>query len=150
MTYNRNLFSHRKSASVSWGENHDAGRAMLPLEALGRPSFLLAAKGLPALLLLAATTLPPPPLSSGTLSSLCPSILPLPSSFFFFFFFVFLRPHSWHTEVPRIEVELELKLWAYTTGTATPDPSFVCDLHHSSRQGWIFFSFLNLFCIEYS
>ena len=25
----------------------------------------------------------------------------------------------------------------YTTATATPDPSLVCDLHHSSWQGWI-------------
>ena len=27
---------------------------------------------------------------------------------FFFFFFVFLRPHLWHMEVPKLEVELEL------------------------------------------
>jgi len=30
--------------------------------------------------------------------------------------------------------EPELQLPAYTTATATPDPSLVCDLHHSSRQ----------------
>ena len=28
----------------------------------------------------------------------------------------------------------ELQLPAYATATATPDPSHVCDLHHSSRQ----------------
>ena len=37
-------------------------------------------------------------------------------------------------EVPRLGVELELQLPAYTTVTATPDPSRVCDLHHSPRQ----------------
>ena len=30
------------------------------------------------------------------------------SFFFFSFFFVFLRPHLWHMEVPRLGVELEL------------------------------------------
>ena len=37
-------------------------------------------------------------------------------------------------EVPRLGVESELQLSDYTTATATPDPSCVCDLHHSSRQ----------------
>ena len=37
-------------------------------------------------------------------------------------------------EVPRLVVELELRLLAYTTDTATPDPSCICNLHHSSRQ----------------
>ena len=37
-------------------------------------------------------------------------------------------------EVPRVGVESELQLPAYTTATATRDPSHVCDLHHSSRQ----------------
>ena len=37
-------------------------------------------------------------------------------------------------EVPRLGGELELQLLAYTTSTATPDPSHVCNLHHSSRQ----------------
>lgn len=53
---------------------------------------------------------------------------------FFFFFFVFLGLHPRHMEVPRLGVESELQLPAYTTATATPDPSCVCDLHHSSRQ----------------
>ena len=35
-------------------------------------------------------------------------------------------------------VELELQMPAYTTATATWDPSSICDLHHSSWQHWIF------------
>ena len=60
------------------------------------------------------------------------------SVFFFFFFFfwsfVLLGPHSQRMEVPRLGVELELQLPAYTTATATPDQSRVCDLHQSSWQ----------------
>ena len=38
-------------------------------------------------------------------------------------------------EVPRLGVELELQqLPSYTTATATPDLSCICDLHHSSWQ----------------
>ena len=37
-------------------------------------------------------------------------------------------------EVPRLGVQLELQLSAYTTAIATPDPSHVCDLYHSSQQ----------------
>ena len=48
--------------------------------------------------------------------------------------FVFLGPHLQHMEVPSLEIELELQLPAYTTATAMPDPSHVCDLHHSSWQ----------------
>ena len=53
------------------------------------------------------------------------------------FFFFFLGPHPQHTEVPRLGVESELELPAYTTATAMQDPSCVCDLHHSSWQPWI-------------
>ena len=57
------------------------------------------------------------------------------SSFFFFFFFlVFLGPHPWHTEVPRLGTESEPQRLAYATDTATPDFSHICDLHHSSQQ----------------
>ena len=49
----------------------------------------------------------------------------------FFFFFVFSGPHPQHMVVPRLGVKLEL---AYTTATATSNPSCVCDLYHSSRQ----------------
>ena len=34
-------------------------------------------------------------------------------------FFVFLGLHLWHMEVPRLGVEWELQLPAYTTATAT-------------------------------
>ena len=37
-------------------------------------------------------------------------------------------------EVPRLGVQSELLLPAYTTATATWDPSRICDLHRSSRQ----------------
>ena len=47
---------------------------------------------------------------------------------------IFLRPHLWHMEVPRLEVELELQLSAYTTATATLDLNRLCYLHHSSQQ----------------
>ena len=40
-------------------------------------------------------------------------------------------------EVPRLGAESELQLLAYTTVTATRDPSHVCNLHHSSWQCWI-------------
>ena len=53
--------------------------------------------------------------------------------FFFFFFFVFLGLYLRHMEVRRLGIQLELQLAAYTRATATPDPSHVCHLHHSSR-----------------
>ena len=43
-----------------------------------------------------------------------------------------------HMEVPRLGIKSELQLPAYTTATATWDPSQVCYLHHSSWQCWIF------------
>jgi len=54
-----------------------------------------------------------------------------------FIYFCFLVPHLWHMEVPRLRVELELQLPAYTTATAMQDPSLICDLHHSLEQYWI-------------
>ena len=54
--------------------------------------------------------------------------------FLFFFFFCFVGPPLRHMEVPRLGVQSEPPLLAYTTATATPDPSHVCHLHHSSRQ----------------
>ena len=73
-------------------------------------------------------------------SSLCVEWLWLslhnPHSFFLFvcccpWCLVFLGPHVWHMEVPRLS---ELQPPAYTTARATRDPSRVCDLHHSPRQ----------------
>ena len=54
-----------------------------------------------------------------------------------FLFVCFLGPHPQHMEVPRLAVKSELQLLAYTTATATWDPSWVCNLHHSSWQCWI-------------
>ena len=42
----------------------------------------------------------------------------------------FSAPHPWHMELPRLGVESKLQLPA----TATPDPSRICNLHHSSQQ----------------
>ena len=53
---------------------------------------------------------------------------------FFSFLFVFLGPHPWHMEVPRLGVQLDLQLPAYTTATETQDLSHVYNLHHSSWQ----------------
>ena len=53
-------------------------------------------------------------------------------------YFVFLGPYPQHREVLRLRVESDLQLLAYTTATATLDPSCVCDLHHRSRQHQIF------------
>ena len=61
----------------------------------------------------------------------------LPSRIFFFFVFAFLGPHLRHMEVPRLGVESELQLSAYTTATATWDLNDVCKLHHSLWQRWI-------------
>ena len=62
----------------------------------------------------------------------------LPLLFFkfwvFFKFFCFLGPYLQHMEIPRLGVELALQPPAYTTATAMPDLSRVCDLHYSSRQ----------------
>ena len=52
------------------------------------------------------------------------------SSFsFFFFFFFFLGMYLQHMEIPRLGVESELLLQAYTTATAMQDLSHVFDLH---------------------
>ena len=50
---------------------------------------------------------------------------------------VFFRAHPRHVEVLRLGVESELQLLAYTTATATWDPSCICDLHHSLWQSLI-------------
>jgi len=50
---------------------------------------------------------------------------------FFFFFFCFLGLHLRHMEVSKLKVELELQLLAYTTASATRDPSHICNLHHT-------------------
>ena len=57
----------------------------------------------------------------------------IPRSNFFFFFLLF-RATPMHMEVPRLGVQSELQLPAYTTVPATLDPSYICNLHHNSRQ----------------
>ena len=52
--------------------------------------------------------------------------------------FFFLGLYLQHMEVPRVGVESELQLPTYPSATATWDLSLICDLHHSSRQSWIF------------
>ena len=54
--------------------------------------------------------------------------------FIYLFILVFLGPHPGHMEVPRLGVESELQPPAYTRATATPEPSLVFNLHHSSWQ----------------
>ena len=49
----------------------------------------------------------------------------------FLFFFIL---HPWHMEVPRLGVELELQLPAYTTATATADLSHIYILSLSLWQ----------------
>ena len=48
-------------------------------------------------------------------------------------FLSFLGPHLQHVEVPRVGVESELQLLAYTTVTAMQNLSCVRNLHHSSQ-----------------
>ena len=37
-------------------------------------------------------------------------------------------PHPWHMDIPRLGVESELQLLAYTTATATRDLSRICPI----------------------
>ena len=46
-----------------------------------------------------------------------------------FFFFFLLGLHPWHMEGSRLGVQSELYLLAYTTATAMPDLSRICDLY---------------------
>jgi len=60
----------------------------------------------------------------------------IPAFFFFFFFWIF-RAISAAYGGSQARVKLELQPLAYTTAAATRDPSYICDLHHSSWQRWI-------------
>ena len=46
----------------------------------------------------------------------------------------FLGPHPWHLEASGLQVRLEWQPPAYTTASATPDPSRICDLNCSLEQ----------------
>ena len=54
--------------------------------------------------------------------------------YLFIFFVYFLGPHMQHVEVPRLGVQSELQLMAYTTATAKQDLSHVCDTAHSNAR----------------
>ena len=54
------------------------------------------------------------------------------SFIYFLCFIIFLGSHLQHMEILKLGVKLELQQPAYTTATTTWDPSYVCDLHHSS------------------
>ena len=47
---------------------------------------------------------------------------------------IFGNPYPQNMEVPKLGVDSELQLLAFTTATAMPDPSHICDLHCSLRQ----------------
>ena len=53
-------------------------------------------------------------------------------------FIYFLGPHMRHMEVPRLGLNWSCSCWptpqAYSTATATSDPSHICDLHNHSQQ----------------
>ena len=49
-------------------------------------------------------------------------------------FFFFLQLHLQHMEIPRLGIESELQLLAYTTAMAIPDPNRIFDLCQSSWQ----------------
>ena len=58
------------------------------------------------------------------------SLLHLFFYLFLFIYLVFLGPHPWHMDVPRLGADSP----AYITATAMPEQSWICDLHHHS---WI-------------
>ena len=51
------------------------------------------------------------------------------STFLFVCFFLGGAAHPWHMEVPRLGVELDLQLPAYTTAIAMSHVRLVYDLH---------------------
>ena len=53
------------------------------------------------------------------------------SFFLAFFLSCFLGPQVQHVKVPRLGVESKLKLLAWATATAMPDPSCICDPRYS-------------------
>ena len=50
------------------------------------------------------------------------------------FFLFFLGLYLWHLEFSRLGAESKLQLLSDTTATVTPDPSRICELHHSLWQ----------------
>ena len=76
--------------------------------------------------------------NNAACQQLCVVTIICPFIYLFIYLFGCLGPHPQHMKVPRLGVQLELQLPAYTIATATPDPSHVCGLHHSSWQCQIF------------
>ena len=73
-------------------------------------------------------------LEGGFLSFLFLKINIATDIYLFIYLFCFLVPHLWYMKGPRLEIESELQLLAYTIATATPDPNHIYNLHHSSQQ----------------
>ena len=71
--------------------------------------------------------------TSASLRTVCPIQFFITAPIILLLFF-FLGPYPQHMGVPRLGVELELQLPAYTTATAMQDLSHLCDLHHSLWQ----------------
>ena len=53
---------------------------------------------------------------------------------YLFIYLFILGLHLKHMEVPRLGIESQMKMPAYATATATPDPSHICDLYCSLQQ----------------
>ena len=70
--------------------------------------------------------------NAGNSEDLPVFILPTVFKFVSVWFFLFLGAQLQHLQVPRLGVDLELQLRAYTT--ATPDPNCICDLCGSLLQ----------------
>ena len=74
-------------------------------------------------------------LSRGPAERLGSSEYPHTGFFLFFVFFLFfLWPHLRPMEVPRLGVQSELQLLAYTTATAMQGSSHICNPYYNSRQ----------------
>ena len=54
--------------------------------------------------------------------------------FYYIFIFSLLGPHLQHMEVPRLGVESELQLLAYTTAIIMQGLSYIFDLFHGLQQ----------------
>lgn len=77
-------------------------------------------------------------------------VFPIFSSKSFCLYILFCLLYRGHIEIPRIGVELELLLLAYTRAIVRPDLSHVCDAHHSSWLFWEFYGVVwnfMLFCL---
>ena len=113
----------------------NGGKEAAPSLLFPQPHLMCSSSGLPCCAKLVffapdgapRSSSPPAPL----LARSCPSwpADSLPPAFFLLF-----RAAPAAYEVPRLGVGSKFQLLAYTTATATGDPSCICDLHHSSWQ----------------